>query len=131
MLVVAHLHQELIICIRYYQLPEQQKTFMQTLCLVHIMLTQLQNAERVNSVWDVYVEHSLIKTTFRFFSPQGNKDSSHQSVSLQCHHHHRVIMWPSLLKLANCSATPFVLTAKWPLSFSQQIMQWSHIYLAT
>ena len=43
---------------------------MQTLCLVHIILTQLQNAERVNSVWDVYREHGLKtdnKTTFRFF----------------------------------------------------------------
>jgi len=64
LLVVAHLHQELIICTRYtlyYQLLEQKKLFeiMQTLCLVHIMLTQLLNAERVNSVWGVYMENGL------------------------------------------------------------------------
>ena len=40
---------------------EQQKLFeiMQTLCLVHIMLAQLQNAEGVNSAWDVHIKQSL------------------------------------------------------------------------
>ena len=40
---------------------EQQKLFeiMQTLYLVHIMLIQLQDAEGVNSAWDVHMKQSL------------------------------------------------------------------------
>ena len=83
-----------------YQLLEQKKLFetMQTLSLVHIMLTQLQNAERVNSVWDVRMEHGLKddnKNHFQdSFSP-GNKDSDYQPstcLSSMPYHHHRVIM---------------------------------------
>ena len=48
------------------------------------MLTQLQNAERVNSVWDVYIEHSLKDNKNHLlqvsFSP-GNKDSGYYSSS--------------------------------------------------
>ena len=77
---------------------EQQKLFKitQTLRLVHIILTQLQNAKRVNSVWDAYMEDSLKddnKTIFRFLSHQEIKILvvSHQSVSsipspLSSHH---------------------------------------------
>jgi len=59
-MVVAHvLHQELIVIYKILSnlgfILEQQKPFeiTQTLCLVHIMLIQLQNAERINSVWDI------------------------------------------------------------------------------
>ena len=51
------------------------------------MLTQLQNAERVNSVWDVYMEDSLKddnKTTFTFLSHHKEikiSIASHQVVS--------------------------------------------------
>jgi len=80
---------------------------MQTLCLVYIMLTQLQNAERVSSVWDVYMNQSLKddnENDFQVFSHREIKiPVIYQSLSclpspLLSNH------GPSLLKLANCSA---------------------------
>ena len=55
---------------------------MQTLYLVHVMLTQLQNAERINSVWDAYMEHCLKddnKNHFHISFLPGNKDSGYHA----------------------------------------------------
>ena len=113
MLVVAHINQELIICTRYYQLLEQ-KNFLR-LCRHYVWFILCWLNYRMPKELTVFgvciwkMAWKMIKTTFRFLSHQEIEIpvTSHQSVSLQCHHHHQVIMWPSLLKLANCSATLF------------------------
>jgi len=115
MVAVHVLHQELIIIYKILStlgfILEEQKLFkiMQTLCLVHVMLTQLENAKSqqcwVYHIWNIAWK-MIIKTTYRFIYHQeiNITVTSHQAVSLQCHHHHQVIMWLSLLKLAICSA---------------------------
>ena len=125
--------------IRYYQLLasswSNKRLYRHCVWFILRKLTQLQNAERVNSVWDVYIEHSL-KDNKNYllqvsFSP-GNKDSGYHSSSCfssmpspSLIHH---VTW--FTKVSQLLCWTFVLTTKWTLSFSQQIMQWSHIYLA-
>ena len=100
--------------IRYYQLlasswNKRKKNFeiMQTLFFGSLLLCWFNHKIPKEltvfgmCIWSI-AWNMIIKASFRFLSHQeiNIPVTNHQTVSIQSHQHHRVIMWPSLLKFA-------------------------------